>query len=202
MQGMIDRNESLTHRSFLAVRGPFGSIPLLLRRALGAPAERLTQGGFVALFSRKKKPATAPQANPFVTDRAPASPDPTPTPGNTATPPEQPEEFARRPAGRPEATFPRSKRVSMSLTEAEHQAWVSAADGQPLSTWARHQVQAQLEAGAVPDGVGGAELQRLRADLGRVGSNLNQLTRGMHQGQLVEVDELVESLRDVSAQLA
>ena len=90
----------------------------------------------------------------------------------------------------------------MSLTEAEHQSWVSAADGQPLSTWARHQVQAQLEAGAVPDGVGGSELARLRADLGRVGSNLNQLTRGMHQGQLVEVAELVESLRDVSAQLA
>src|SRR5699024_10031261 len=147
MQGMIDRNESLTHRSFLAVRGPFGSIPLLLRRALGSPAERLTQGGFVALFSRKKKPATAPQANPFVTDRDPVSPEPTPTPVKTEMPPEQPEVFAPRPAGRPEATFPRSKRVSMSLTEAEHQAWVSAADGQPLSTWARHQVQAQLEAG-------------------------------------------------------
>jgi len=32
MQGMIDRNESLPHRSFLAVRGSFGSIHL-------APAE-------------------------------------------------------------------------------------------------------------------------------------------------------------------
>lgn len=32
MQGMIDRNESLTHRSFLAVRGSFVSIHL-------APAE-------------------------------------------------------------------------------------------------------------------------------------------------------------------
>lgn len=90
----------------------------------------------------------------------------------------------------------------MSLTEAEHQAWSTAADGQPLSTWARQQVQAQLEAGAVPDGVGGAELQRLRADLGRVGSNLNQLTRGMHQGQIVSSDELAAVLGEVSAQLA
>src|SRR5699024_12653821 len=90
----------------------------------------------------------------------------------------------------------------MSLTEAEHQAWVAAADGQPLSTWARHQGQAQLEAGAVPDGVGGAELQRLRADLGRVGSTLNQLTRGMHQGQIVSSDDLAEVVGEVSAQLA
>jgi len=151
----------------------------------------------VGLFSRKKKPATAPRANPFVSDRDPVSPAPVPV-----EPDLPPEVLPPRPAGRPEATFPRSKRVSMSLTEDEHQAWVAAADGQPLSTWARHQVQAQFEAGAVPDGVGGSEVQRLRADLGRVGSNLNQLTRGMHQGQLVEVDELVESLRDVSAQLA
>lgn len=156
----------------------------------------------MALFSRKKKAATAPRANPFVTDRGPVSPEPTPAPVKPESSPEQSAVLAPRPAGRPEASFPRSKRVSMSLTEAEHQAWVSAAEGQPLSTWARHQVQAQLEAGAATDGVGGSELQRLRSDLGRVGSNLNQLTRGMHQGQLVEVAELVESLRDVSAQLA
>ena len=147
----------------------------------------------MALFSRKKKPATAPRANPFVTDRGPVSPEPTPAPLEVLAP---------RPAGRPEATSPRSKRVSMSLTEAEHQAWSTAADGRPLSTWARHQVQAQLEAGAAADGVGGSELQRLRADLGRVGSNLNQLTRGMHQGQLVDTDELVAALEQVSHQLA
>lgn len=152
----------------------------------------------MALFSRKNKPATAPRANPFVPDRDPVSPGPVKPELSS----EQPAVLAPRPAGRPEVTYPRSKRVSMSLTEAEHQAWVSAAEGQPLSTWARHQVQAQLEAGAVPDGVGGSELQRLRADLGRVGSNLNQLTRGMHQGQLVDTDELAAVLGEVSAHLA
>lgn len=154
----------------------------------------------MALFSRKKKPATAPRANPFVTDRDPVSPEPAPAPVETELPPEQPEVLAPRPAGRPEATYPRSKRVSMSLTEAEHQAWSTAADGQPLSTWARQQVQAQLEAGPVEPG--GSEIQRLRADLGRVGSNLNQLTRGMHQGQLVDTDELVAALEQVSQHLA
>lgn len=156
----------------------------------------------MALFSRKKKPATAPRANPFVPDRDPVSPEPALAPVESDSSPEQSEVLAPRPAGRPEATFPRSKRVSMSLTEAEHQAWSTAAAGQPLSTWARHQVQAQLETGAVPDGVGGSEVQRLRADLGRVGSNLNQLTRGMHQGQIVSSDELAAVLGEVSAQLA
>lgn len=156
----------------------------------------------MSLFSRKKKPATAPRANPFVPDRDPISPEPAPAPVESDSSPEQSEVLAPRPAGRPEAISPRSKRVSMSLTEAEHQAWTMAADGQPLSTWARHQVQAQLETGAVPDGVGGAELQRLRADLGRVGSNLNQLTRGMHQGQLVDTDDLVAALEQVSQHLA
>ncbi|HLS02819.1 MAG TPA: plasmid mobilization relaxosome protein MobC [Beutenbergiaceae bacterium] len=100
------------------------------------------------------------------------------------------------------ATSPRSKRVSMSLTEAEHQAWSAAAGDQPLSTWARHQVQAQLETDSAADGVGGSEIQRLRADLGRVGSNVNQLTRGMHQGQLTDTEELVAALDQVSQHLA
>lgn len=34
------------------------------------------------------------------------------------------------------------------------------------------------------------------------GSNLNQLTRGMHLGQIVSSDELVPVLGEVSAQLA
>lgn len=156
----------------------------------------------MALFSRKKKPATAPRSNPFVTDRDPVPLEPAPAPVETEPSLEQPEVFQPRPAGRPEATSPRFKRVSMSLTEAEHQAWSTAADGQPLSTWARHQVQAQLEAGAATDSVGGSELQRMRADLGRLGSNVNQLTRGMHQGQLVDTDELVAALEQVSQHLA
>jgi len=156
----------------------------------------------VGIFSRKKKPATAPRPNPFVTDRGFVSSKPTPAPVEPDPVSEQPEVLQPRPAGRPVATSPRSKRVSMSLTEAEHQAWSAAAGDQPLSTWARHQVQAQLETDSAADGVGGSEIQRLRADLGRVGSNVNQLTRGMHQGQLTDTEELVAALDQVSQHLA
>lgn len=137
----------------------------------------------MGLFSWMKKPATAP-AEP-VTD-GPGSGDRPPDPKGSG--------------GRPVAEHPRVKRVSMSLTEAEYTAWRAAAGEQALSTWAREQVQAQLETG--PAEPGGSEVQRLRADLGRVGSNLNQLTRGMHQGQLVASDELAEVLGEVSVQLA
>lgn len=88
----------------------------------------------------------------------------------------------------------------MSLTEAEHAGWRAVADGQALSTWAREQVQAQLQTG--PAEPGASEIQRLRADLGRVGSNLNQLARGMNQGQIVSTEELTDVLAQVSQQLA
>src|SRR5699024_12252450 len=42
MQGMIDRNDSLTHRSVLAVRGRCAQCTLLVRRACRSPAERLS----------------------------------------------------------------------------------------------------------------------------------------------------------------
>ncbi|HER7802517.1 TPA: plasmid mobilization relaxosome protein MobC [Streptococcus pyogenes] len=81
----------------------------------------------------------------------------------------------------------------MSLTEAEHAAWVEAAGQQRLSVWAREQVQAQL-AQEQPNAGKAAELARIRADLARVGSNLNQLMRATNQGQVPKSSELVEAV--------
>src|SRR5699024_9175546 len=127
-----------------------------------------------------------------------------PTPAQVAPDPvsEQPEVLQPRPAGRPVATSPRYKRVSMSLTEAELQAWSATAVDQALSALARLSANTQSETDSAADGVGGSEIQRLRADLGRVGSNVNQLTRGMHQGQLTDTEELVAALDQVSQHLA
>ena len=53
--------------------------------------------------------------------------------------------FEPRKGGRPTVENPRTRRVSMSLTEEEHAAWAAAAAGRGLSAWAREQVIAQLE---------------------------------------------------------
>ena len=102
--------------------------------------------------------------------------------------------------GRPVAVEPRTRRVSMSLTEAEHRAWTQAAGGQRVSVWARERVQEQLDAGA--PGVGEVqELASIRADLARVGSNLNQLMRAVNQGQVVPTPQLYEAVEVLASQL-
>lgn len=88
----------------------------------------------------------------------------------------------------------------MSLTEAEHRAWTQAAGGQRVSVWARERVQEQLDAGA--PGVGEVqELASIRADLARVGSNLNQLMRAVNQGQVVPTPQLYEAVEVLASQL-
>lgn len=202
MQGMIVRNEQLPHRSFLAGRCSFQTIPLLLRRAFGHPLSGCPLEVPLRLFPWMKKPSTAPdpQTNPFADGGDAASPQSEQVDVSEGPP-------ARRgPGGRPVAENPRVKRVSMSLTEAEHAAWKAAAGDQPLSAWAREKVRFQVEADEEgpdgPDGSVAAEIRRLRGDLARVGSNLNQLARGMNQGQIVSADELTHVLSEVSSQLA
>lgn len=95
---------------------------------------------------------------------------------------------------------PRSRRVSMSLTEEEHAAWIDAAGGRGLSAWAREQVTAQLEQGQ-PEGRS-VEVAKLRADLGRVGSNLNQLMRAVNSGQAPGSQELLEAVQATREELA
>ena len=108
--------------------------------------------------------------------------------------------FEPRKGGRPTAQNPRTRRVSMSLTEEEHAAWTAAAAGRGLSAWAREQVAAQLEQ-EQPQG-NGAEVAKLRADLGRVGSNLNQLVRAVNSGHAPTSTELLEAVQATREELA
>src|SRR5699024_1263042 len=55
MQGKIDRNDSLTHRSFLAVRGRCDQSTLLLRRACRSPVERLSFWRVCGAFFSEEK---------------------------------------------------------------------------------------------------------------------------------------------------
>lgn len=109
--------------------------------------------------------------------------------------------FEPRKAGRPTAENPRTRRVSMSLTEEEHAAWTAAAAGRGLSRWAREQVTAQLEQGQPTQG-SAAEVAKLRADLGRVGSNLNQLVRAVNSGHAPSSGELLEAVQATREELA
>lgn len=109
--------------------------------------------------------------------------------------------FEPRKGGRPTVENPRTRRVSMSLTEEEHAAWSASAGGRGLSVWAREQVAAQLEQGQPAQG-NGAEVARLRADLGRVGSNLNQLVRAVNSGHAPSSAELLEAVQATREELA
>ncbi|MGA7205270.1 MAG: plasmid mobilization relaxosome protein MobC [Specibacter sp.] len=150
----------------------------------------------MALFSRRK-PAAPASTNPFVAaaERLAEQREREAAEAAAARP-----VFEPRKAGRPAAQNPRTRRVSMSLTEEEHAAWTAAAEGRGLSAWARDQVAAQLEA-EHPRG-GGAEVAKLRADLGRVGSNLNQLVRAVNSGHAPSSPELLEAVQATREELA
>jgi len=153
----------------------------------------------MALFSRKKTlPASPP--NPFVR-----------TPEQEAARREQEAaeaaaaEAARvvyesRKGGRPTVENPRTKRVSLSLSDQEHEALVAAAEGRRVSVWARERLLESLESELVVGA--GIEVAKLRADLGRVGSNLNQLVRAVNSGHTPGSDELLEAVQATREELA
>lgn len=153
----------------------------------------------LGLFSRRStSPGTVPPVvgnrwEELLEEQPPTPPDPEPTGADPAP-------RARGAGGRPVAVEPRTRRVSMSLTEAEHRAWTKAASGQRLSVWARERVQEQLDADS-PRAGEVQELARIRADLARVGSNLNQLMRAVNQGQVVPTPQLYEAVDALASQL-
>lgn len=153
----------------------------------------------LGLFSRRsKQPDTVPPVagnrwEELLEEQPLASPDPDPIAA-------EPAPRVRGAGGRPVAVAPRTRRVSMSLTEAEHRAWTEAAGGQRVSVWARERVQEQLEA-STPRVGEVQELARIRADLARVGSNLNQLMRAVNQGQVVPTPQLHEAVDALASQL-
>lgn len=151
----------------------------------------------LGLFSRRStSPGTVPSGSgnrweELLEEQPLTSPDPTAV---------EPAPRTQGASGRPVAVEPRTRRVSMSLTEAEHRAWTEAAGGQRVSVWARERVQEQLDADT--PGVGEVqELARIRADLARVGSNLNQLMRAVNQGQVVPTPQLHEAVDALASQL-
>ncbi|GAB2903746.1 MobC domain-containing protein [Neomicrococcus lactis] len=153
----------------------------------------------MALFSRRKTPPASPR-NPFVlTPEQVAAKQEREAAEAAAIEAARPV-FEPRKGGRPTVENPRTRRVSMSLTEDEHAAWTAAAQGRGLSAWAREQVAAQLEA-EQPRGTG-AEVAKLRADLGRVGSNLNQLVRAVNSGHAPSSPELLEAVQATREELA
>lgn len=154
----------------------------------------------MALFSRKKTPAPARPRNPFVE-----------TPEQEAARREREAaeaaaaEAARvvyepRKGGRPTVEHPRTKRVSLSLSDLEHETLVAAAGGRRVSVWARERLLESLA--TAPTSGAGAQVARLRADLGRVGSNLNQLMRAVNSGQTVPNAELLETVQATREELA
>lgn len=154
----------------------------------------------MALFSRKKPTVPERPRNPFVE-----------TPKQEAARREREAaqaaaaEAARvvyepRKGGRPPAEHPRTKRVSLSLSDQEHEALVAAAGGRRVSVWAREILLDGLDTSEVIHMPG--EVARLRADLGRVGSNLNQLVRAVNSGQTVPSAELLEAVQATREELA
>lgn len=154
----------------------------------------------MALFSRKKTSVPDRPRNPFVE-----------TPEQEAARREREAaqaaaaEAARvvyepRKGGRPPAEHPRTKRVSLSLSDQEHETLVAAAGGRQVSVWARERLLESLDTDLTPGT--GAEVARLRADLGRVGSNLNQLVRAVNSGQTVSSAELLDAVEATREELA
>ncbi|MGP5652977.1 plasmid mobilization protein [Glutamicibacter sp. 287] len=152
----------------------------------------------MALFSRKKPPPASPP-NPFV-----------PTPEQEAARREREAaeaaaaEAARvvyepRKGGRPTVEHPRTKRVSLSLSDQENETLAAAAGGRRVSVWARERLLESLATDLTPGA--GVEVARLRADLGRVGSNLNQLVRAVNSGQTVPSAELLAAVQATREEL-
>ncbi|GEM_PF-3423061 len=89
---------------------------------------------------------------------------------------------SRRRAGRPaRGDAKRTRRVGLSLSVDELEQWERAAaeDGSgSVARWARERVASTL--GRPGASVTGGEVAALRADLARVGNNLNQIARALN----------------------
>ena len=102
----------------------------------------------------------------------PAAPVPDPVPATAGQEPAAPAEVPAGPRGE------RTKTVAVRLTPVEHAAWVAAAEAEgrgQMGRWVRETVTARLENRPVLTPV--SEAREMRADLARIGSNLNQIAR-------------------------
>ena len=85
-----------------------------------------------------------------------------------------------------ESTGPRGERtktVAVRLTPAEHAQWVAAAEAEgrgQMGRWVRETVTARLEGCPAAAPVATGEARQMRAELARMGSNLNQIARALN----------------------
>lgn len=97
---------------------------------------------------------------------------------------EQPASATRKGAGRPAmGDAKRTHRVGISLSADELEAWrhLAEADGRgSVARWARERVMSSLALRELGHSELGGEVAGLRADLGRVGNNLNQIARALN----------------------
>lgn len=163
----------------------------------------------MALFSRRKKPS-GPSA--FVGLGQPA-PEPAQPPAAAEAAPEpvaaelaarraQATEIAARRPGRPRSgEEPRTKRIGISVSEAEWErikAAATAAGRQQVSRWCREVVLERVEdrAAAAP----AVEVSAgIKAELARMGNNLNQLARQANAGGTVNPGQLAAVRRELQA---
>jgi hypothetical protein len=139
-------------------------------------------------FSLLRQPAPVPESVPATAGQAPATPVGEPT----------------GPRGE------RTKTVAVRLTPAEHAQWVAAAEAEgrgQMGRWVRETVTARLEGrlAAAPVAAVG-EAREMRAELARMGSNLNQIARALNISALggkpaPALEDIARSLEAVRAQL-
>jgi hypothetical protein len=100
-------------------------------------------------------------------------------------------------------TRQRGRSVNVALTEAERakvEADAAAAGGLSLSGYARALLMGEVTPGTKQrPPADAAELARLLGQLGKVGSNLNQLTRLGNQRQIVPPAALASCVEEVAA---
>jgi hypothetical protein len=117
-------------------------------------------------FRRWSQPATLPAPE---TEPAPAGSEPT-------------EPALDAPAG---PRGERTKTVAVRLTPDEHAAWVAAAAAEgrgQMGRWVRETVTARLENRPVAAPV--SQAREMRAELARMGSNLNQIAKALNVAAL------------------
>ena len=116
---------------------------------------------------------------------------------------EQAQQIAARRPGRPPAGVDeRTRRIGLTVSEAEHEQLKQAAEKagrKQLSRWCREVLLSRLEdQESVDRGEVSASVQ---AQLVRIGNNLNQLTRAVHRGagvdarQVAALQEQFQALR-------
>lgn len=136
-------------------------------------------------FGRRQAPAPQPTPAPEPVP-APAAPEPAPGPA--------------APRGE------RTKTVAVRLSPAEHAVWTAAAAAEgrgQMGRWVRETVTARLQDRPAPAlGASVEQTRAMRAELARIGSNLNQIAKGLNiaalgGGPAPATGEITESLAAV-----